>query len=45
LTFYEASNDLLSHPEFTVPPRPVENIPMPFVLNDAILTVKKVTFE
>jgi len=45
LTLYEASNDLLTHPEFTVPARPTANIPMPFVLNDAILTVKTITFE
>lgn len=45
LTLYEASNDLLEHPKFTVPGRPVDNIPMPFVLNDAILVVKKVAFE
>ncbi|MRI00829.1 M28 family peptidase [Kriegella sp. EG-1] len=45
LTLYEASNDLLTHPDFTVPSRPIDNIPMPFVLNDAVLTIKKVTFE
>ncbi|OQD43998.1 peptidase M28 [Croceivirga radicis] len=45
LTFYEASNDLLSNPLFTVPKRPAENIPMPFVLNDAILLIKSITIE
>ena len=45
LTLYEASNDLLSNPLFTVPERPEDNIPMPFVLNDAILLTKTVTFE
>ena len=45
LTFYEASNDLLSHELFSVPPRPVENIPMPFVLNDAVLVTKTLNFE
>lgn len=45
LTFYEASNDLLSNPLFTVPSRPQNNIPMPFVLNDAIVTIKTITFE
>jgi len=45
LTLYEASNDLLEHSEFTVPQRPSDNIPMPFVLNDAILIVKKVVFD
>ncbi len=45
LTFYEASNDLLNNAMFTVPERPEDNIPMPFVLNDAILTIKKQRFE
>ena len=45
LTLYEASNDLLSNAMFTVPPRPDDNIPMPFVLNDAILTIKTIRFE
>ena len=45
LTFYEASNDLLEHPYFEVPKRPVNSIPMPFVLNDAIITVKTVLFD
>lgn len=45
LTLYEASNDLLSNPSFTVPQRPGHNIPMPFVLNDAILVTKSMRFE
>lgn len=45
LTLYEASNDLLTNPLFTVPQRPEDNIPMPFVLNDAIITVQKISFE
>lgn len=45
LTFYESSNDLLSNPEFTVPKRPDNSIPMPFVLNDAILVTKTLRFE
>ncbi|MDG3583031.1 M20/M25/M40 family metallo-hydrolase [Galbibacter pacificus] len=40
LIFYEASNNLLSHPLFSVPKRPDNSIPMPFVLNDAIVTKK-----
>jgi hypothetical protein len=44
LSLYEASNDLLNNPLFTVPPRPEDNIPMPFVLNDAILISKKIKF-
>lgn len=45
LTFYEASNDLLSNPLFTVPERPDNSIPMPFVLNDAVMVIKKLTIE
>ncbi len=45
LTVYEASNDLLEHPQFTIPDRPANNIPMPFVLNDAVLLIKTVRFE
>ncbi|MBM1105498.1 M20/M25/M40 family metallo-hydrolase [Aurantibacter crassamenti] len=45
LTFYEASNDLLEHPEFSLPERPKNNIPMPFVINDAIITIKEIRFE
>ncbi len=45
LTLYEASNDLLKHPLFTVPERPKDEIPKPFVLNDAILVKKTVRFE
>lgn len=45
VTLYEASNDLLTHQLFTVPDRPEDEIPMPFVLNDAILVVKKIQIE
>ncbi len=45
LTLYEASNDLLTHPKFSIAPRPETNIPMPFILNDAILIKKTITFE
>lgn len=45
LTFCEASNDLLQHPFFEVPQRPANSIPMPFVLNDAIITVKTLVFD
>ncbi|MDT7828618.1 M28 family peptidase [Pricia sp. S334] len=44
LTFYEASNDLLESPLFQVPKRPENSIPMPFVLNDAIVTVRTIGF-
>ncbi|HET8736049.1 MAG TPA: M28 family peptidase [Pricia sp.] len=42
LTLYEASNDLLMHPLFEVPARPGNSIPMPFVLNDAVVTVNTI---
>lgn len=45
LTLYEASNDLLSNSQFTVPERPEDNIPMPFVLNDAIMVTKSISFD
>ena len=45
ITLYEASNDLLTHPGFTIPDRPDDNIPMPFVLNDAVLVTKTLRFE
>ena len=45
LSFYEASNNLLTHKEFSIPKRPENSIPMPFVLNDAILTIKTLRFE
>ena len=45
LTLYEASNSLLYDPDFSVPPRPKDQIPMPFILNDAIVLIKKFSFE
>ncbi len=45
LTIYEASNDLLENEQFSVPKRPEDAIPMPFILNDAVLTTQTVTFE
>lgn len=45
LTLYEASNDLLDNPLFSIPQRPKDLIPMPFVLNDAVLLIKTVRFE
>ena len=44
LTFYEASNDVLEHPLFEIQRRPTNSIPMPFVLNDAIITVNALQF-
>ncbi|MEO1484673.1 MAG: M28 family peptidase [Bacteroidota bacterium] len=45
VTFYESSNDLLSHSQFSVPERPENSIPMPFVLNDAIIQIKSIKFD
>jgi hypothetical protein len=45
LTLYEASNDLLTNKQFTIPARPKDNIPMPFILNDATLLIKTINFE
>lgn len=45
LTIYEASNDLLDNPAFSIPPRPDNLLPMPFVLNDAVLLIKSLRFE
>ena len=44
LTLYEASNDLLDNPSFSVPQRAEEYMPMPFVLNDAVLLIKTIKF-
>lgn len=45
LTLYEASNTLIGDPDFGVPPRPADQIPMPFVLNDAVVLIKTLRFE
>ncbi len=45
LTLYEASNDLLQNNQFTIPERPENSIPMPFVLNDAVLVTKTIKFD
>jgi len=45
LTLYEAANDLLTNKQFTIPARPKDNIPMPFILNDATLLIKTINFE
>ena len=45
LKLYESSNDLLDHEAFSIPPRPVEIIPMAFVLNDAIMTISSCDVE
>lgn len=41
---YESSYDLLQNQELKVPPRTSEYIPMPFVLNDQIIVIKKIEF-
>ncbi|MCX2680950.1 M20/M25/M40 family metallo-hydrolase [Galbibacter sp. EGI 63066] len=40
LIFYEASYDLLEHELFSIPDRPDNAIPMPFVINDAVMVKK-----
>lgn len=45
LAFYESSNDLLQNELFSVPERPKASIPTPFVLNDAVMTMKTLTFD
>lgn len=45
LIIYEASNDLLTNSQFSIPARPEDNIAMPFILNDAILVTKTLRFE
>ena len=42
---YEVSFDLISNNLFDVPERPKSMIPKPFVLNDAIIVKKTLTFE
>ncbi|TDQ28451.1 M20/M25/M40 family metallo-hydrolase [Tenacibaculum caenipelagi] len=41
LVLNEISNDLLSHPKFTIKPRSEVMMPMPFVINDAIICTRK----
>lgn len=45
LTVYESSFDLLENLNFDVPQRAADAIPMPFVLNDAIITKKTIKIE
>lgn len=45
LQLYESSNDLIGHPRLGVDPRPVNTIPMPFVLNDAVVVSTKFTID
>jgi len=42
LTIIESSFDLLSNPLFSITPRTKEMMPMPFVTNDAIITIQKI---
>ncbi len=45
LTVFEISNNLLQDPQFSIPARPENTIPMANVINDAIMIVKKVVIE
>lgn len=42
LKIYEASNDLVGNPNFTIAKRTKAMMPKPFILNDAIITVQSV---
>ncbi|MBL4746055.1 MAG: M28 family peptidase [Flavobacteriaceae bacterium] len=45
LDLLEASFDLLSNPQFEITPRATYMMPMPFVLNDAIVLKKRLVFN
>ncbi|MGB5983547.1 MAG: M28 family peptidase [Nonlabens sp.] len=45
LLIYAASFDLLENEKLKVSPRPLDQIPMPFVLNDAIIKKKSILFN
>ncbi|MFC4096105.1 M28 family peptidase [Euzebyella saccharophila] len=45
LTILEASNDLLENPKLNIKKRPENNMPMPFVLNDAVLTLNTFLYD
>ncbi|PCH73296.1 MAG: peptidase M28 [Flavobacteriaceae bacterium] len=45
LMLLEASFDLLSNPYFSIKPRTAYMMPMPFVLNDAIVLKKQLSFK
>lgn len=45
LTLYESSHDLLENESLQVDPRPEDQIPTPFVLNDAIVVKKTLRYE
>jgi len=41
MSIIESSFDLLSNPLFTIEPRTNIMMPMPFVVNDAVITVQQ----
>ncbi len=43
-TLYDLSYDLLSRPDFKIPPRPENSMPMPFINTDAIITKHQLDF-
>ncbi|AYN66389.1 peptidase M28 [Euzebyella marina] len=45
LTFFESSNDLLTNQELNIEERPEHQMPMPFVVNDAIINITTVSYE
>jgi hypothetical protein len=44
LILFEASFDLMTNPLFTIPPRAENMMPRPFVLNDAVVLKKTISF-
>lgn len=45
LQILESSNDLLENPLFSIPKRPLNMIPKPFVLNDAVIVKKTLVID
>ena len=43
--FYETSNDLLIHPQFSIAPRPKDNVAKNVTPNDAIITLNRFKIE
>lgn len=43
-TLYDLSYDLLSRPDFMIPARPTNSIPMPFINTDALITKQQLDF-
>ncbi|MEH6407255.1 MAG: M20/M25/M40 family metallo-hydrolase [Leeuwenhoekiella sp.] len=44
-TLYDYSYDLLENPDFNIPSRPENDMPMPFIYTDAIMTRQQINFK